>query len=298
MPKFNLDFIGIGAEKSASSWIADCLKQHPEVCFSSVKEIFFFNEFDPHLLTVKNLKYKRGISWYKRHFDLCSEGLLKGEYSPTYLYCKKAANRIKKHFPDIKIVVCLRDPSERAFSQYLHDKGIGLIKDISFEETLKEHSSYFEKGLYYKYLSYYFKLFSRNQFLILFIEDIKDNPKKEVKRLYKHLGLKNINYIPKSLNKRSNVASSAKFHFLNYLLIHTEYFIKKNKLMTLHKILENTGIRKFAYNFNVFVNRKPLKRYPKMKKSTQIMLREYYKSDIAKLEKLLNKDLSAWKKLD
>ena len=117
----NVDFIGIGAERSGTTWVSNCLNDHPEICFSKQKEIFFFNKLDRHFLKLENLRYKRGINWYKGFFNHCAPGAIKGEFTPTYLFCPYAPRRIKSYFPNVKIVVCLRDPVERAFSQYLHN---------------------------------------------------------------------------------------------------------------------------------------------------------------------------------
>jgi hypothetical protein len=297
MTKFKIDFLGIGAEKAATYWIYYCLKEHPEVCFPNKKEVFFFNEYDPHLLKIKNLKYKRGISWYKRQFSGCLKESVIGEISPTYLYGKKTAKRIKKHFPDVKLIACLRDPTKRAFSQFIHDKSIGVIRDISFEEALNRQKSYVEKGLYLKHLKHYLRLFPRKNILIILVDDIKTNPKKVIKKIYKHVGVKNVNYFPKSTNKKENVASQSRFHLLNYLLIHIEYVLKRNNLVFLLRLLEKLGIRKLALYINFFFNRKPLEKYPKMKKSTEIMLRRKFLKDTTKLERLINRNLSSWKKI-
>ena len=109
------------------------------------------------------------------------------------------------------------------------------------------------------------------------------------------MGVKNTKYSPKSLNKKINAAAGVKMPLVNNLLIQTEYFIKRNKLEPIVDLLEKSGIRKLAYNIVHFSNEKPLKKYPKMKKSTEEKLRKYFKKDIDALEKLIKKDLSSWK---
>lgn len=295
MGGFIVDFIGIGAERSATTWIADVLKEHHEVCFSKIKEVTFFNEFDPHLLKVRNLKYQRGVSWYEKHFDHCAKDSVKGEYSPTYLYSRKTAERILKHFPNVKTVVSLRDPVTRALSQYLHDKSIGLIGNISFEEALKKHDSYFEKGRYYKYLSYYFELFPRKNVLVILHEDIKKNPERTVRALYKFLNLNDLGYKPQILHKKVNVATESKTPFINSLLLHSEYFIKRNRMKKLFALLEKTGVRKFASKLCNEINCQPLTEYPKMNNDTKVYLKKIFREDIEKLENLIDRDLQSWK---
>lgn len=292
---FTLDFIGIGAEKAATYWIAAVLREHPEVCFSKPKEIHFFDDKDPHLFAVKSFRYEWGIDWYKKHFVHCKNGI-KGEFSPSYLYSKVSARRIKKHFPNVKIIVSLRNPVKRAFSQFTHDKSIGLIKDISYEKALKQYKNYFEKGLYYKHLAFYYSIFPAKNILVLLVSDIKKDSKCEVAKLYKFLDLKDVDFIPKSLNRKPNVASEGIFPALSYFLLQTEYFLRRRKCKFILKALEDGGLRSIARS-SLFINRKPIKKYPKLNKKTEMRLRSAYISDISKLEKLLKRDLSFWKVL-
>lgn len=290
---FTLDFVGIGAERAATSWIATVLREHPEVCFSKPKETHFFDDKDPHLFAVKSFRYEWGMDWYKKHFAHCKNAVM-GEFSPSYLYRKVSARRIQKHFPNVKIIVSLRDPVERAFSQYLHDQQIGLIKNISFEKALKQYENYFEKGLHYKHLAFYYSLFPAGNILVLLVDDIKKNPKCEIAKLYKFLGLKGVDFVPESLNKKLNVASKGVFPALNNFLLHTEYFLRRKKCKFILKVLEDSGLRNIAWS-SFFVNKKPIRKYPKLNKKTEMRLRSAYSSDILKLEKLLKRNLSFWK---
>lgn len=293
---FQLDFVGIGAEKSGTYWIAECLKEHPEVCFATNKEVYFFNDVDPHLLKVENPKYKRGIQWYKRQFPTCTLSMKRGEWTPTYMFTEKTAQRIKKHFPDTKILISLRNPVKRAFSQYIHDKRIGMIKDISFEQALEENDTYIKKGYYYKHLKPYYKLFPKKNIKVIIFEEFKDNPEKHLRSIHKFIGLKDSNYKPRSLSTKINEGGTAKWPMINFLLIQTEYFLKSHKLDTILRVLEKTGVRKLAFNFSYYVNRKNYTpdNYPRMKKETKDRLEKLYKADIRKLSKLLGRNLNVW----
>lgn len=290
-----LDFIGIGAEKAATTWLAACLREHPEVCIPKRKELFFFNDYDPHFLKVRSYRYQKGISWYKNQFGDCKKGSLKGEITPTYLYEKVAARRIKKHFPDIKILVILRNPAERTFSQYVHDKRLGLIKNISFEEALKKYDAYKVKSLYFEPLSYYFSIFGEESTLVLLVDDIKKNPAKEIKKAYKFLEVGDINFRPSIVNKKVNRAGKSKLHFLNYLMINAEYFLRRKRLHFIHQVLEETGLRKLALYLRD-INSTRGNAYPRLNKSTKDKLVAGFKPDIEKLEKLIGRRLDSWKK--
>lgn len=291
---FTIDFIGIGAKKSATTWLYRCLREHPEVCFSSRKEVFFFNEYDTNFPNVRNGKYQLGLTWYQKYFNHCADGKLKGEFSPTYLNCKYAAKRIKKHFPNIKLIVTLRDPVERALSQYLDDKRTGLIKKISFEEALKSNNTYIERSLYHKYLSYYYAIFGKDKILTLTLEDIRKNPWKEILKVYKFLGIKDKKFIPQSLKNIPNPASGTRFHTVNYLLMHFEYVLKKYKFFFLVSLIDQSGLRKLAVRVKN-VNSFTIADYPKVQQTTDRYLRKIFAKDTSRLEKLLHRDLSSWK---
>lgn len=296
MEKFQLNFIGVGAERSATTWLSECLREHPQLFIPKEKELYFFNETDPHFLKFNNIKYKRGIAWYSLFFKDAKKGELKGEFSPTYLYSKVAAERIKKDFPNIKIVVSLRNPIERAFSQYLHDKHIGVISSrLSFEEAIAKNQNYLEKGLYAKYLRFYLENFPKKNICVVLYDDIKKNPKKVLQKLYRFLGV-DPSFIPMNVNEVVNPAVSAQFPLLNYILIHTEYVLRNNYLQPLLRVLEITGIRSLAFQVNNYVNAKPLDRYPKIKKATGVRLEKFYKQSVNDLEKIAKLQLGVWKK--
>lgn len=296
MDDFKLDFLGIGVEKAATYWVADCLREHPEVQWANQKELAFFNTHDQHFLKHKNPRYYRGIDWYSSFFPEKEPGKLMGEYTPTYLYGRNNAKRIKKHFPNVKIICTLRDPVKRAFSQYLHDSSIGIIPEMSFEQALGKHDAYLKKGYYSKYLKNYYQLFNKNSILILLVDDIKKNPEKQVAKLYKFLNLKNQKYSPGSLYKRPNPASIARFPLVNRLLINSEYKMMNKNLEFLHKLSEEFGIRKAVFWATYYLNRKPISRedYPEINPKTEKKLRRKYRKDIQALEKLISRKLKNW----
>ena len=102
-----VNFIGVGAQKSGTSWIYACLYEHPEIC-APIKEIHFFSR----------PRYEKGIAWYEKQFDRCAVEKLRGEFSTSYLYTPEAAARIHAAYPDAKIIAVLRNPIDRAYSQY------------------------------------------------------------------------------------------------------------------------------------------------------------------------------------
>src|SRR3989344_296283 len=108
---FQLDFIGVAAPRSGTTWIAKCLGEHPEICMSSVKEPHFFH-YDS--------RYHQGLPYLLKQFQHYNNEKLKGEWSNMYLYSRATTERLRQHNPNMRIIMCLRDPIEPAYSQHLN----------------------------------------------------------------------------------------------------------------------------------------------------------------------------------
>ena len=288
-----IDFIGIGAEKSGSTWIGQCIAEHPEVYFPKNREIFFFNDIDGHYLKYPNTRYSRGIDWYKRLYKHSPKGKKKGDWSIAYISSEETARRIHSFLPEVKLIAILRNPVDRIISQYVHEIRLGLIdKSVSIDEILKVRPDYIEKGYYAKQLKWYLKYFKKKQVLVLIYEEVKKNPDKYIRQIFKYLGLKNVDFKPRSLTRKINGARSPAFPKLNSWMIKTEYFLRKYGMDPILSFFEASGIRQAALwlrdlsglNF----------RYPKVNDSTRRYLRSIFAKDVSRLEKLLNTSFSIW----
>ena len=292
MNKKNINFIGIGAPRSGTTWVYECLKEHPQVCFSSKKELYFFDRKD---------NYERGLDFYYSFFDHCSEGLIKGEFTATYLSSNEAPSRIKSNFPDVKIIVCLRNPIERAYSHYLYDRASKRV-EVDFEEALKKNEKYIKMGLYFNQISHYLKYFKKDQIKIIFYEDIKERPSELIKEVCDFLNIDKtyqslssgkvinpstsnvykINFL--NLNNIKKITNKLKSNLLGRFLINSLKIFKLNKLT-------NYLIKK---NRKGYLDRRPIDKNP-IQEETRKMLQRRFKEDISNLEKLTNKNLNYWR---
>ena len=109
------DFLGIGTQKGGTSYLHGLLQQHPHAFLAHPKELHFFS-----------LHHGQGLDWYANHFAKAKAEQRCGEITPYYLFHPLTAERIHAAIPDVKLIVLLRDPLERALSQYLHSKRLGL----------------------------------------------------------------------------------------------------------------------------------------------------------------------------
>lgn len=293
---FKVDFIGIGAPRCATTWIYECLKEHPQICGANKKEVSFFN---------KERKYNHGIDFYKKFFTECSNDKLRGEFTPSYYSHSKVAARIHRHFPNTKIIASLRDPVERALSAYRFGRfaktRTGMYK--SFEEALQKSPTLKDNGFYFKHLKSFYDIFSRDKIFIGIFEELKQNPTSTIQKIYKFLGVE-ANFSPPSATSKISTTGSrgnrVKIPWLLNALHKLTDKIRKNQ--QLYALLDNSVLGTIHEKL-VAWNKEPEKinqSHPtttdKIKPKTKQELREFYKKDIEKLEQLIGRDLTSWKK--
>lgn len=177
----NPDFLVVGAPKCATTWLWQNLSKNPKIFVPKIKDIYYFDE-----------KYEEGEVWYKSFFNGASADMVAGEFSHNYMYSREALDRIKADIPAVKIIVCLRRPSDRAFSHAKFFVRDGLAGDI-FKAVIKYRRFVIEWSMYENYLPYVFKLFS-GRLLLIFHEDINDNPVGVLNSVDEFLGIESFNY--------------------------------------------------------------------------------------------------------
>lgn len=210
------DFVIIGAKRGGTTSLYNYLLEHPSVqpLFPGRQRIKGIHYFDS--------EYDRGPRWYRSHFPLRAAGhqvarpmgadAISGEASPYYLFHPLAAARLAGAIPDVRIIVALRDPVERAHSHYKERVRNGGEK-LSFEDALDaedgrllgeaeriaaepgyrsaahENLSYLAQGRYLDMLPRWFELFPREQFHIVASEDFYHDPDRVVNDAWSFLGL-------------------------------------------------------------------------------------------------------------
>jgi len=284
---FKIDFIGVGSPRAGTTWLATCLAEHPQICLSTPTETYFFS---------KDYEFKKGVQYYKKFFNNCQKDALKGEFGRFYYLDEKAVAKIKESFPEVKILIILRNPVEQAFSTYNYRKNKGRESAISFEEALKNNNEYCNWGLYYKHLSKFLFNFKHENIQIILYEDIFSNPKHHIKKVFQFLRVDE-NFIPPSLRQKINAAEDINFKILAInKVVDKRKSIKKNAPgRAIIKALKFLGINKIV-QLVLRLNTSPQQvKISNINKQARQKLYNEFKDDIAKLEKLINKDLSFWK---
>ncbi len=290
---FRLDFIGIGAAKSGTTWLADNLRQHPQIFIPALKELVYFNQHLSRMPGVENPNYRQALSWYHDFFSDTKEGLVNGEISVEYLINENAATAIYQYNPDVKILVVLRYPPKQLHSLYLYLVQRGVINYATFEKAIDKRPDLFLQYHYYRHLLPYFQTFPKAQIKVLLFDDLKKDNKVFLKETLDFLGV--TEYYPASLDERSNETKEPRMKWLNHLIQNTRQGITKYRLEWVIPLLRYTGILPLGMLIRDRLNVKKMGSKPQLLPETEQQLKAHYRADIEKLEELIERDLSAWK---
>jgi hypothetical protein len=287
-----IDFIGIGAPRCGTSWVANVLRAHPEICISEPKEVRYFNRMEMPVGRLKgnlNANFDQDISWYLKRFSHAKPGQLRGEISPVYLSDEHAAAAIKAQYADIKLIVCLRNPVDRAFSFYKLHRGNSIIDNMSFEDALEKEDVYVRTGMYGEHLERYLEQFDKDQILFIIFEDLIAEPKRELGRIFEFLGLEApIDLDPSKFH--TNESAKMRSNKLHKLAIRVSQWLIEHGLSKVLLLLRAMGAHKLLNR----INAAPVKR-ESISDATRASLVAAFRDDIIRLEKLFDVDLGRWK---
>lgn len=207
-------FLIIGVQKGGTTSLHEYLAEHPDVSAPVTKEVHYFDH-----------AYHRGDGWYRAHFHPAAHlGEISGESTPYYLFHPLVPELVAGDLPKCKLVVILRNPVDRAFSQHNHERVLGY-EDLSFEEAIAreperlageeariladpryrsfshQHHSYLSRSRYAEQLERWFRHIDRDRFLILSSEDLFEYPGAAIATTQRFLGLQPI--APRDLSARN-----------------------------------------------------------------------------------------------
>ena len=200
------NFIIIGTVRSGSTSLYYNICEHPSVLEAAYDEIGYFDS-----------NYHLGQNWYRSMFptqkmmDKIREDTrysITGEDTPFYFWKQEVAERIFSDIPETKIIIILRNPVDRAYSNYklavrennekltfeeAIEEEIEFLSKNSFLETVNRFRSYLTKGMYVNQIKPWLDIFPRNQFHILSTEQMKNKPHETLNQVFKFLSIPNYN---------------------------------------------------------------------------------------------------------
>ncbi len=285
------NFFIVGAPKAGTTSLYYYLKRHPEVFMSAIKEPNFFSYEE----TIRqNLYHKeKGVGIYEEYKKLFehANGRHKaiGEASVSYLFYPTVAEKIHQLVPQAKIIISLRNPVERAFSHFFMEHKLGYVngplenivnRKCNHKYAHLWYQQYIELGLYSGQVKRYLDVFGKDNVRVFIYDEISENIESMILNIFGFLQIDKT-YIP-ALEGKYNTYSTPRNSFFRAIY-------SQKKLRTLaRKFIPDEKVESIK---NLFLTRK--KKELKHDK-TVARMNEIFKPDIIQLEKLLNKNLSAW----
>ena len=291
------NFICLGAAKSGTTTLHDILRQHPEIYVPAFKE--------PHFFDIPE-NYKNGIDWYQKNYFKNANKKVIAEFTPSYFFDKEVPERIFNNLgSEVKFVVLLRHPVDRAYSHYLHSKR-DEHEELDFVESLNQEedrlsryienkdylsylrNSYISQGLYGDMVERYLKYFKLENFMFIHFE--KEFLLKRDKTIHRVLNFLDIDsQIELQTDLRSNPSSKEKSKTLKRIMK------KKGWWRTIIKwLLPSIQFRQIIRNR---VQRLNIKEYRAEKISEELkskLFSSYFRDNIDKFERLTNEKMN-WK---
>ena len=189
------NFIYIGPDKAGSSWLHEMLIRHPEVYLTPAKDLYFFDRY-----------FDRGLGWYAEQFKGAHAGhKIVGEICQDYLFDPAAPARIAASLGQVRTMVSLRDPVERAWSSWLYARKHGMWPD-EFLTALREVPELLEHGRYAAGLDRFTEHFPRDSVHIAVFDDLSADPQRFLDATTDFLG---IDRLPLSAEEREPTLAAA-----------------------------------------------------------------------------------------
>ncbi|MDJ0681203.1 MAG: sulfotransferase [Xenococcaceae cyanobacterium MO_167.B52] len=289
-------FLIVGVQKAGTTSIYNYLEEHPQVYMSPIKETNFL-ERDWERLVAENSKIKNRISSfddYGKLFTGVQDEIAIGEASPNYIFhYESSAPRIQKYTPDAQLIVVLRNPVERAYSDYLMHLRDAISSEVRTLSEQIEHSSHksfiLRKGLYYTPLKYYIDFFGAEKVKVFLYDDLCNHAQKFMSDMYEYIGVdKNFTA---NVSKKTQQAKIPKNQTINNLLQ------RKNPIRTLAatalKTLIPLDARQELRSRLIRLNSQDKSQVSLSPEERQKLI-DFYREDILNLQDLINRDLSSW----
>ncbi len=282
------NFFVVGAGKSGTSSLYYYLDQHPDIFMAHVKEPNFFSaaEIRGQKYHYRKIKLIENLDEYLNLFAKADSEKAIGDVSPSYLFRKSAAGNIFNFNPAAKIIMILRNPVTRAYSDYLMDLGGGHY-DNSFEDmvfrriNVPQADIYYqivERGFYYEQVKRYIDLFGKERVKIFLFENLKVDALQVVKTIFAFLGVDSSVKIDVSL--KINPYKSPKG------IVKLIYYNQMTRSLT--KNLLPNSLKDIIMKY-FFITAKPA-----MDTDTATYLTNIFRKDILHLQELIDQDLEPW----
>jgi hypothetical protein len=295
------NFIIIGAGRSGTTSLYFYLKQHPEVFLSPVKETNFFAYL---ALGAEEAHRRRALPWkvksldqYQALFRGGENFKMRGEASPIYLSLPGVPDQIRNHLPEVKLLAILRNPIERAYSNYLKYVRDGM-ETRSFEQAIQDELQfgieggypligmgyYVRTGFYAQHLLRYQQAFSGEQIGLFLYEDLVRSPQGLMHAIFAFLQV-DPGFVPDTTVRfnQAGVPRNKMISWVNRFKGLTSWL--RQRLPARIYLLAQRGYSQIQAG---------VLETPELSHGTRQFLRDLYAEDIKQVQELVRRDLSSW----
>lgn len=302
------DFIIVGSAKSGTTALNMMLDQHPDVYMSVIKETnYFVHGYEPFKHYIEhNGKLSYGhqnesdtvdtLAKYSEQFKLAANGLLLGEASPQYLINSQVPQRIQEHNPNSKIVIILRNPSDVANANFVHQvrdraeslevEQIDRVFDTAHyaKDNLHPFSRHLDLPKYSKHLPPYLEMFDKDLVLIMIYEEFLSNRQASLNSLYSFLGLRTD--VEVDLDKKVNVSGLPKSNLVQDLI---------QGSIAIKKVIGWIVPKKTRRKIRGYIEALNTGKKPMLDSSVRKRFDALYSEDVDYVEALLGREMTAWR---
>ncbi|MEM9938481.1 MAG: sulfotransferase domain-containing protein [Pseudomonadota bacterium] len=275
------NFIIAGAPKSGSSSLWNYMRQHPDVYFPENKELFFFD-----------FNFDKGLSWYENWFADHQSQKAVGEATVWYMRWDEVPERMAQTLPDVKLIFLLRNPVDRAYSNWCHDMRDGRYPfDQSFEAFLetstRDDRKILSSGYYDEHIERFLRYYSLNQMFICTTRELRTDASSVCRNLFAFLEIDPEQAVT-SL-EQDNVSwwfhRGALLRAANTFTAPVKYLGLKPPVRTLWS--SSRHFRQLFWN--------KTKRPPKISSKARDYLADHYAPHVTRLEALSKRSFPEWK---
>jgi len=291
-------FITVGAEKCGTTALHAQLNNHPQIFMSNPKEPSYFASSDQKFINQEmrdlNHNYINNLEQYKSIFSEVNDEIAIGESSPCYLYSDSAAKMIKSVIPDVKIIIILRNPVLRAYSQFVFNQMRGWeARNIEFQSAIDIETSriknnsmwafhYLARGMYFRQVEKYLEIFGDSNVKVILYDDYVERPDKTLDEIHSFIGVEKFNYTNSA--EKHNVTRLSRVKFIETLINN------QNKLaLIIKKIIPNSVKGKISDIIQLLNSTKP-----KADPEYLLALEQHFCEDIKLLSTIIDKSPLIW----
>jgi len=266
------DFLVVGAKKAGSTWLDHLLRSHPGVFLPAErKEVAYFDLF-----------HDRGPAWYARFFRDAPPGALIGESTPEYLHYPDAAKRIERELPGARLLAIVRNPIDRAHSEWAHLVG-KFAERRSFAELVRDDPGLLAKGHYAEQLRRFPRALAEGRVKVLVFEECIADPRSASREVAEFLGIDPRGFVADA--RPRNESYVPRFPAAFALLRACSDWLRAQDLDFAVNAAHRIGVRRLLGSRG---------RVPALSSEDRASYRDFVLSQRQQIEELLGRPVSAW----